>query len=306
MSRSGANKRDYGKATGHGLQALGAGMSAFAGGVLLAESLLGAAAVSGPVTAIIGAVGAAFILGGSFVVMLLSKNIYEDFARTCFLRREEDIEPIEVDWIKGRTASSTRLPCPSKGPRNDNSLDCGADPSPPAALQLLETLPVCLRRCALPAGRLDPTPDRLPVSRALRRQAVSTSAVARQLQRDRCYVTRPLCHADRASNGRTTKIPTKERRRLHSLRNDGRGIRRVPREAGIDRVGRLQLYRDYERVGARFINSKHCGRATLIFAVKSSRRSALSRAVKQQGCRRSVSDGPRVAERYVRAIDVNR
>src|SRR5882672_3055507 len=99
------NNKAYSAAVGHSITVVGASMTAFSGGLLLAEGiavLLGhgvaeGALLGGPFGAIVGAIGAGLMALGMLVVAFFSKNEYQTFARHCFLGEKSDTS-VDPDW----------------------------------------------------------------------------------------------------------------------------------------------------------------------------------------------------------------
>ena len=86
----GAAQYDFGVATGHGLAAAGAAMTAIGGGLVLAQAIGYGSAAGGPIGALIGAIGAGLIIAGNLLAAWLKDNQHEQFARFCFLGKQYD------------------------------------------------------------------------------------------------------------------------------------------------------------------------------------------------------------------------
>ncbi len=95
--KSAFNNQDYGAAAGHAITAVGASMTAFAAGVLLAKSISAGAVTAGPMGAIVGAIGAGLMATGMLVVAFFSDNEYETFARHCFFGKKSTIR-VTPEW----------------------------------------------------------------------------------------------------------------------------------------------------------------------------------------------------------------
>ena len=94
--RSVMHDNNYAAAAGHSITAVGASMSAFAGGILLAEGIFSVlvlkgfavgAVFGGPFGTIVGLIGAGLMISGMLVVAYFSENDYQTFVRHCFLGR---------------------------------------------------------------------------------------------------------------------------------------------------------------------------------------------------------------------------
>jgi hypothetical protein len=97
---------DYGKAFGHKIQTLGAGLSAVTGGLLVAKAIIGVGVGLGPVGAVVAVLGAVLVLGGSVVAALLQLTPSQRFARLSFLGDTAAGKPIDLPW------SVEQLPAP--------------------------------------------------------------------------------------------------------------------------------------------------------------------------------------------------
>lgn len=97
--------RDYSQAVGHGIAAVGAGVTVVAGGMLLAKAITGGAIFGGPVGAIVGAVGGVLIVAGTVFAAWVKNTPHEEFAEYCFLGDESDDDPWLPWW------SPFPLPC---------------------------------------------------------------------------------------------------------------------------------------------------------------------------------------------------
>jgi hypothetical protein len=100
-------ENDYGLCVGRSFQATGALLSAFSGGMVLAEALAGSA-VFGPAGMIIGFIGAALVIAGALVASWFRQNPNEKFALRSFLGKESEGKKFEPPWIDGD------LPCPGQ------------------------------------------------------------------------------------------------------------------------------------------------------------------------------------------------
>lgn len=98
---------EYGKARGHKLQTLGAGLSAISGGLLVAKAVIGVgAAFLGPVGVVVAVLGAVLVLSGSVMAALLQLTPSQRFARVSFLGDTARGKPIDLPW------SVKKLPAP--------------------------------------------------------------------------------------------------------------------------------------------------------------------------------------------------
>ncbi|HEX7070062.1 MAG TPA: hypothetical protein VF190_04625, partial [Rhodothermales bacterium] len=97
MVRAAMNSNDYAAAVGHGMTAVGASMTALAGGVLFAKAVSGGAVFGGPFGAIVAAIGAGLMALGMLIVAYFSDNDYQSFSRHCFLG-EDHGDSVTPDW----------------------------------------------------------------------------------------------------------------------------------------------------------------------------------------------------------------
>jgi|GEM_PF-3800235 hypothetical protein len=95
--------KDYGKAVGMGISAVGAATTAFAGGIVLVKALSGGALFSEAIVCgmtlgtVAGIIGVVLMLAGSLLVAWLSRSKYQEFAEHCFLGDDYGDE-IHPDW----------------------------------------------------------------------------------------------------------------------------------------------------------------------------------------------------------------
>lgn len=95
--------KEYGKAVGMGISAVGAATTAFAGGIILVKALSGGAFFSEALVCgmtlgtVAGIVGAVLMLIGSLLYAWLSRSKYQEFAEHCFLGDDYGDE-IHPDW----------------------------------------------------------------------------------------------------------------------------------------------------------------------------------------------------------------
>lgn len=95
----GGAQRDYGRAVGHGIAALGAGAIAVGGVMSLVAIGAGTGSTLGPLGAIIGAIGALVMVAGSLIASYLRLNAYEQFARHSFLGKEAGaVSTVDFPW----------------------------------------------------------------------------------------------------------------------------------------------------------------------------------------------------------------
>lgn len=95
--RAAMNDKNYAAAAGHGITAVGASMTAIAGGILLVKGISGGAMFGGPFGAIVGAIGAGLMAIGMLVVAYFSDNDYQQFAEHCYLGKDSSTS-ITPDW----------------------------------------------------------------------------------------------------------------------------------------------------------------------------------------------------------------
>jgi hypothetical protein len=91
------NNNDYAAAAGHGITAVGASMTALAGGILLVKGITGGAMFGGPFGAVVGAIGAGLMAAGMLVVAYYSDNDYQTFVRHSFLGEDHGTS-VRPDW----------------------------------------------------------------------------------------------------------------------------------------------------------------------------------------------------------------
>ncbi|MCC7375950.1 MAG: hypothetical protein IT581_14935 [Verrucomicrobiales bacterium] len=103
-----ASQNDFGQAAGYAIAAVGAGMTAAGGGMILAAAL-GGGATLGPLGAIVGAVGAGLILVGTLVAALLRSSEYQLFAQGCFLGDGHDRDTAYPEWAQAGFPTSSAL-----------------------------------------------------------------------------------------------------------------------------------------------------------------------------------------------------
>ncbi len=109
-------KGDEDQAVGWGVAAVGGAVTAIGGGMLIAKAVTGGAAVGSAAGgvgalpgAIIGFVGAVIVIGGVALAAWFTDDVYEEFAKNCFLGNK--IKKHEVHW--------SHLPLGTRDPLTD-------------------------------------------------------------------------------------------------------------------------------------------------------------------------------------------
>jgi len=103
--REGVGERDYGAAAGYSYAAMGAGISALGGALVLAKAFGLSCAPAGAVGLIVGAVGATMIIGGCLLAIWLKKIPHEKFARYSFVGKSRTRSQFQPSW------SPKKIPC---------------------------------------------------------------------------------------------------------------------------------------------------------------------------------------------------